>query len=121
MLYTARAVLKIGEEKLRPPMLVIDGVGDSTPGLSGAAFTPGELALVVIALPLGIGGTATYTHLFGIASINASPPASRTIGSSSRIGTLDAQDIDVRVDGTVTHRGTPFATVRGKRAPTRAE
>ncbi len=122
MLYTARAVLKIGEEKLRPPMLVIDGVAHSMPGLSGAAFTPGELALVVIALPLGIGGTATYTHLFGVDRLDQrKPPGEPDDRIILEDRTLDAQDIDVRVDGTVTHRGTPFATVRGKRAPTRAE
>jgi hypothetical protein len=122
LLYTAFPVPKVGEEKPPPPAVVIDGVVHPMPGLSSAAFTRGEIPLVITTLPLGLTGRVSHTHLFGVDRLDQTkPPGEPDDRLIFEDHVIDPQDIDVRADGTVTCRGEPFAQVRGRHAPARAE
>lgn len=122
LLYTALPVTKPGEEKPPPPAVVIDGVVHPMPGLSSAVFTRGEIPLVITTLPLGLTGRVSRTHLFGVDRLDQKkPPGEPDDRLIFDDHVLDPQDIDVRADGTVTCRGAPFAQVRGRHAPARAE
>ncbi|MEO7328879.1 MAG: hypothetical protein ABI193_09895, partial [Minicystis sp.] len=120
MLY--RAISATGaDEKTWPSAVVIDGVVHLIPGVTSAEFIRGELPLVRTSVLFGIGSYTSSTLLFGVDRLDQKKPEGEP---DDRIilddRSIDPQDLDVLVDGTVTLRGHPFAHVRGKRGPTLA-